>query len=549
MNEPKAGPIAAGGREGSVLTGGSVRTSVADSSPWAPLRRPAFRWLWLGVLISTIGTWMQTVGAQWLVVDKPNAAVLVSLVQAANTLPVMLLAFPGGVLADAFDRRWLLLTVQGYFFAVGVLLAVLTAAGQMPPALLLVFTFALGVGVAVQLPTWGATIPEVVPRAELRAASRLDLVSVNVSRAVGPALAGLVIAHLGGVPVVFAVNALSVVVLAVALLTWRRRQPGLDAVRERFVPALRAGGRFVWNEPVVRRLLLRAVVFIAPAMALWALLPLIATQRLGLGADGYGALFAALGVGAVVGALVLGRVTTLSGNAILAAGAILYAAALAVLVLVPRFPVALATLTVAGLAWMAVTSTLQAELQLVLPAWVRARGVAVYTVTFTGSQTLGALLWGVVADRAGLQPAVLLAAAVVLGGVAAGIVWRVPETGHLDPQPAVYWGEPRLAFDPEPNSGPVLIAVHYTVPAERHTAFLDAMGQLRRSRLRTGASRWELYRDGEQPDRFVELFRVPSWEEHLRQHEGRLTRTDQIVEEAALAFSHPPATADHLLPP
>src|SRR5918912_731213 len=352
MSEPKAGPIAAGGREGSALRGGPVPTSAADSSPWAPLRRPTFRWLWLGVLISTIGTWMQTVGAQWLVVDKPSAAVLVSLVQAANTLPVMLLAFPGGVLADAFDRRWLLLTVQGYFFSVGVLLAVLTAAGQMPPALLLVFTFALGVGVAVQLPTWGATIPEVVPRAELRAASRLDLVSVNVSRAVGPALAGLVIAHLGGVPVVFAVNALSVVVLAVALLTWRRRQPGLDAVRERFVPALRAGGRFVWNEPVVRRLLLRAVVFIAPAMALWALLPLIATQRLGLGADGYGALFAALGAGAVLGALVLGRVTTLSGNGILAAGAILYAAALAVLVLVPRIPVALAALAGTGLAWM-----------------------------------------------------------------------------------------------------------------------------------------------------------------------------------------------------
>src|ERR687884_2344163 len=128
--------------------GGPVELSAAPgSSPWGPLRRPAFRWLWLGVLISTIGTWMQTVGAQWLVVDKPNAAVLVSLVQAANTLPVMLLAFPGGVLADAFDRRWLLLTVQGYFFAVGVLLAVLTAAGQMPPALLLAFTFALGAGV------------------------------------------------------------------------------------------------------------------------------------------------------------------------------------------------------------------------------------------------------------------------------------------------------------------------------------------------------------------------------------------------------------------
>jgi MFS family permease len=524
--------------------------AAAHSSGWAPLRQQAFRWLWLGVLISWIGTWMQTVGAQWLVVDAPNAPLLVSLVQAANTLPVMLLALPGGVLADSFDRRWLLVTVQSYFFAVGVLLAVLTAVGQMPPALLLAFTFALGAGVAVQQPGWGATIPDLVPRTQLRAASRLDLVSVNVSRAIGPALAGLVIAHLGGVPLVFALNAVSVVFLAVALLLWHRTQPELEGARERFVPALRAGGRFVWHEPAVRRLLLRAIIFVTPAMALWALLPLIATRRLGVGADGYGALFGALGVGAIVGALVLGRMTrSLSTNAALAGGGVLYAAALAAIVLVPNFTVALITLVFSGVAWMAVTSTLQAELQLVLPAWVRARGVATYTVTFMASQTAGALLWGIIANRVGLQPTVLLAAAVVLAGVVAGLFWRVPDTGQLDPQPAVYWTDARLAVDPEPDAGPVLVTVEFTVSLERQAAFLEAMDHLRRSRLRTGATRWELYRDGERPDRFVELFRVPSWEEHLRQHAGRLTATDRVVEEAALAFSDPPVRADHLFPP
>src|SRR3954471_1793851 len=158
--------------------------TAADSTPWKPLRHRAFRWLWLGLLISSTGTWMQTVGAQWLVVEAPDAAGLVALVQAANTLPVMLLALPGGVLADSFDRRWLLFTVQVYFFVVGILLAFLTAAGQTPPIVLLTFTFALGVGVAVQLPTWGATVPDLVPRTELRAAARLDLVNVNVSRAI-----------------------------------------------------------------------------------------------------------------------------------------------------------------------------------------------------------------------------------------------------------------------------------------------------------------------------------------------------------------------------
>lgn len=416
------------------------RPADADASAWAPLRQRAFRWLWLGVLISSVGTTMQTVGAQWLLVDEPNAAALVSLVQAASTLPIMLLAPVGGVLADSFDRRRLLFAVQAYFFAAGAALAALSAAGRMTPALLLAFTFALGAGVALQLPGWGATIPELVPRAQLRAASRLDLASLNLSRAVGPALAGLIIAHLGGVPVVFALNAASVVFLGVALLVWRQPQPPrrpTERPREQFVPALRAGGRYAWHEPAVRRLLLRAVLFVAPAAALWALLPLVASRRLGVAADGYGVLFGALGVGAVVGALLLGRVQAhLATNGTLALGAILYAAALAALVIFPGFPAALAAALFAGLAWMTVTSTLQAELQLLLPAWVRARGLAIYTVTFMGAQTAGALLWGLTAESVGLQPAVLLAAGVLLAGVIAGACWPVPATGDVTPEPS-----------------------------------------------------------------------------------------------------------------
>ena len=540
-----------GGPGDAVGSGSSASLpAIGDSAPWAPLAQRAFRWLWLGMLFSWIGTWMQTVGAQWLLVDAPNAAVLVSLVQAATTLPLMLLALPGGVLADSFDRRRLLLTVQVYLFVLGVLLTAFTAAGLMPPALLLAFTLAIGVGAAVQLPTWQAMMPELVPRSQLRAAAGLDQVSVNGARSIGPVLAGLVIAFLGGVPVVFALYAVCAVVFAVALFFWRRPEREVEDRRERLVPALRAGGRYVWHEPVVRRILLRVVVFVAPAMALWALLPLIATQRLGLGAGGYGVLFGAFGLGAMVGAVVLGRVRDqLTNNGMLGVAGILYAAASAVIVLTPSFPAALATLVFAGLAWMAVTSTLAAELQLFLPAWVRARGLAVYTVIFTGSMTAGALLWGLVAEVVGLQATFLVAAVVVLAGVVAGVVWRVPQTGHLDPQPVTYWPAARLAFDPEADAGPILVTVEFTVAPERESAFLEAMDHLRRSRRRTGASRWELYRDGDRPDRFVEIFSVPSWEEHERQHEGRLTSADRAVEEAALAFSDPPARAEHLLPP
>jgi predicted MFS family arabinose efflux permease len=219
------------------------------------------------------------------------------------------------------------------------------------------------------------------------------------------------------------------VLLAVALLVWRPPPRPTERPKERFVPAIRAGGRFVWREPAVRRLLLRAGLFVVPAAALWALLPLVASRRLGLAADGYGVLFGALGAGAIVGALLLGRVQArLATNGTLAVGGVLYASALAAVVTFPGFPAALVALLLAGLAWMTVTSTLQAELQLVLPAWVRARGLSIYTLTFMGAQTASVLLWGLAANRAGLQPAVLLAAGVLLAGVIAGAVWRVPET-------------------------------------------------------------------------------------------------------------------------
>lgn len=535
------------GRTGSVPSEALERSG---SSPWAPLARGAFRWLWVGMLFSWIGTWMQTVGAQWLLVDAPNAPVLVSLVQAATTLPLMLLALPGGVLADSFDRRRLLIIVQAYLVVLGIALAALTAAGRMPPALLLAFTFALGVGAAVQLPTWQAMIPELVPRTQLRSAAQLDQVSVNGARAIGPAVAGLVIAYFGGVPAVFALYAVCAVVFAVALFFWRRPDAGSQGRRERFVPALRAGGRYVWHEPVVRRILLRVILFVPAAMALWTLLPLIASQRLGLGAAAYGALFGAFGAGAIMGAAVLGRVRgRVSTNGLLTLAGLVYAAASASIVLVPGLLGALLILVLAGLAWMAVASTFAAELQLFLPAWVRARAFAIYMVTFTGSMTLGALVWGQVAGKFGLRPTFLFAAAVLLGGIIAGVFIRVAETGHLDHEPAIYWPEARLAFDPELDTGPVLVSVEFTVAPEREVAFLAAMDHLRQSRRRTGAMRWALYRDGDRPDHFVEIFTIPSWEEHLRQHSGRLTATDREVEEAALGFSDPPALARHLLPP
>lgn len=517
-------------------------------SLWAPFRRRAFFWLWLGVVVSSIGAWAQTVGAQWLFVHDPNAATIVTLIQTAATLPMMLLALPAGVLADAFDRRDLMLGVQVYFVAVAALLAGLTAAGMMQPALMLAFTFAIGVGQALLVPTWQALISDLVPRHELAAATRLDMVSVNVARALGPLLAGVIISR-WGVPPVFAMTAAAGSVLALVLLAWRRPRV-TSGKREAFFPALAAGARFVRHEPSVQKILFRLAAFIAPGCAVWALLPLIASRQLHMEADGYGLLFSALGFGAVVGALALGKIKQrFSSNGVLVMAAVVFALAFAILVLVPGSWIALPMLVVCGFAWTASVATFISELQLFLPGWVRARVIAIYLTVFLGAQATASPVWGLVTQFLGLQTAVLTAAGLVGVSAAIGLLLKVPENHMLDPSPLAYWGPAQVLLKPEAQAGPIVVSVEYDVSPDEEADFLDAMAAVRRSRLRSGASRWDLYRVGERPNLFVEHFQVPTWQEHQRQHNDRLTGEDKILEEAAFARIIGSPRTYHLLPP
>jgi len=522
-----------------------VSTAV---SSWAPLRLPVFRMLWIAVLAGNVGTWMQTVGAQWLVVHQPDAATWVSLVQVATTAPVLLLALPSGTLADTFDRRRLLLGVQVALFLIGVVLTVLTVLDRMPPPLLLFFTFLLGVGQALTLPTWQAVIPEVVPRDELPSASALGAVNTNLARSAGPALAGLLVAQFGSA-VVFGLNALSFGVFALALIRWRRPAQTGPSHPEHFGSALRAGGRYVRYSPVVRRLLARVVLFVLPGSVVWGLLPVVAQQELGMGAAGYGVLLAALGVGAIAGALIMPRVrATLGPNRLIVLAGVVYGGALLVVAWVPQPVAVTAVLVAAGLAWMTLVSRMNATLQLFLPNWVRARGFGIYQVTFAGGQALGALLWGQVASLAGLETAFVAAAVLMLAGTLTVLWWPVHEQDGAGRSPAIYWAEPHIMLQPHLDEGPVLITSAYRVDEANVDAFVEAMQAVRGSRLRTGATRWELFRDGADPARFVEVYQVPTWAEHLRQHEGRLTVGDERAEERAAAFATGPAEVSHLLP-
>ncbi|MGD0553855.1 MAG: MFS transporter [Streptosporangiaceae bacterium] len=496
--------------------------------PKSPLADPAFRSLWVAEGVSGIGTWMQTVGAQWMLVHQAHAATLVSIVQAASLLPVMFVSLPAGVLADLLDRRQLLLAAQGGMAVIAALLAVLTAVHLTTPTLLITLTFLLGCGQALTNPAWQAIQPTLVSREQIPAAAALNSMNVNISRAIGPALAGVIVA-VSGSWVVFTINAVSFTGVLIALARWHEH-PDSRTSAQTLLPAMRSGTRYLRYAPGVRRILLRAGLFVVPASALWALLAIVASQRLRIGSGGYGLLLAALGVGAVAGALTLSRIRQrMSSNAILVVFSLVFAAGIAVAGTVTNTPAVVVAMVISGVAWLAVLSTLNTVMQLALPAWVRARALSMYLIVFMGGQGVGSLLWGAIAGPLG-TPAALVIAAVVLAAGVVTFAW-IPLhslTETMD-RTIAHFPEPTLAFTPAPDDGPVIVAVIYRVPADQAGSFVTAMGKLSESRQRTGATRWGLFRDAGDAERYVELFEVPSWSEHELQHQERVTGFDADI--------------------
>ncbi|MEV4508527.1 MFS transporter [Dactylosporangium sp. NPDC049525] len=526
----------------------AISAGARPVTAWSPLRVRAFRMLWIGTAAANLGAWMQIVGAQWMLVADMGGEALVALVHTATTLPVLLLAMPAGALADIVNRTRLLVGAQLFIAAVAVSMTVLGAIGELEPGMLLMATFALGAGAALSAPAIGALIPDLVPRAELVEASALGAISVNVARAVGPAIAGLIIAATGATTV-FALNAAAALGFATLLVFGRIGPKGVAEDREHFAAALYAGGRYVRHTRVVGRILLRAVLFVVPATAIWALLPLFAGRDLGLGPDGYGLLLGALGVGAILGAVLLPRLPAgPSTNGTVAVASLAYAGTLVAMAVLRR-PVPLTVCMVpAGVAWVAILANVNAQIQLFLPGWVRARGLAVYQVFVIGGQAIAAGCWGLVGHHFGLRAAFLAAAGLLVAGVLTAARWPLPDTRGINQNPAVYWPEPHLVMEPEPGGGPVLVTVTYTVRPERQDAFVAAMTPIGQARRRTGASRYRLFREGEVPDRFVEAFLVPSWEEHMRQHYGRLTLDEKAQERRAVALAEGRPVIRHMLP-
>jgi MFS family permease len=529
---------------------------MSDASPtqnrvsaWAPLTQPKFRILWIAQLGSNIGVWMQSVGAQWFLVEQTHSSVLVAWVQTASLVPVFLLSLLAGVLADAFDRRRLLIATNALSTVVAAALTVITLTGSLQPWSLLLITFLLGCSTALTSPAWQAIQPELVPREQLSAAASLGSVTVNGARAIGPAVAGVLVA-LSGPSLVFALNAISFVGVILALAFWKRPPQHSTRSRERLGPAMTAGIRYVRSGPIVRRILLRSALFALPASALWALLPSAAQTQLGLGAAGYGILLGVLGLGALLGVAIMSTLRNhFSSSTILIGSALAFALGTGSVAAGP-FAVTVICLMVAGVAWIATLTTLNAAMQLSLAQWVRARGLSAYLLVFMGSQAIGSFLWGILSGVIGPVPTLLIAAGILVAVAASVLVLPLqPQTGTLDRSVvALCDPTPTLLFDPHPTDGPVVIAITYRVPADHVDGFAHAMRAVERSRRRTGASAWRLDRSGEEADVFREEFTVRSWDEYQRQSFDRWTQSDQDGYTAATVFAHGPQSLTHYFP-
>ena len=515
-----------------------------------PLRNPAYAVLWTATVVTNIGWWMYTAAAAWLMTDLSVDPWMVSLVQVSSSLPMFLLALPAGALADVVDKRRLLILAESAIVVISLAFAALVWLDRITPVTLLLFTLVLGAGAAVVAPAWQSIVPLLVTRKEeLPLAVALNSVGVNISRAIGPALVGVLTVGVG-VSAPFWINAVSNIGSVGGLLWWRPPQrTGSRLPTERFHAAIRTGARYARHNPLLRATLFRAIGFFLFASAYWALLPLVARTQIGGGPTLYGLLLGAIGAGAVVGALALPKLTARLGrNGLLLAATIGTAVALALFGMAREPWTAFAGSVLAGMCWIAAVSSLNVSAQYALPDWVRGRGLAIYVTAFSGAMALGSAVWGQLASIIGLPITHFIAAACTLVAIALMRRWRLQESGGIDLAPSLHWPAPAVVGHVEDDAGPVLVTVEYDVPANNREQFLDALDRLSAERRRDGAYAWGVFEDTAKRGRFLETFLVESWLEHLRQHE-RVTEADRAVEVRVRSFLSNEPKTNHLVTP
>ena len=517
---------------------------TSSDSIWAALRQRTFRRLWCASLALNLTIWMQSVAAAWLMVSLTTSPLMVALIQTASALPSFLFALPAGVMADLLDRRRYLMSVLAFMVVCALLLCVLSVGGGPGPWMLLLLTFCLGTGFALQGPAWFTAQSESVPRPMLASALALSALSYSSARAVGPAIAGAVVSA-AGVLAVFALGALLLGAALMVVVFWKNPKAVHQLPPENLLSGINSALRYVRHSDMMKVQIVRTVLFVGAASALWALLPLLA----GSGAGAYGLLLGSMGGGSVADALLLPRLKDkVDINRMMSVAVVMYALATLAAAFLHSLPLLCVALALSGVAWIAVGNTNMLALQSAVPGWIRARSLAVYMLVFQGAMAAGSAFWGAIATHAGAQSTLAASAALMM--VVMFVMHRLP--ARLGELPEVTEASSPLhgeqAFDDLPENATIAVQIRYQVAPERRDEFVRQAYAIGKVRRRDGASMWRLYRDLGSETCFVERFVVDSWRQYLRQR-GRATMADLAAEQKlwALHSGSTPPRIDHFI--
>jgi MFS family permease len=500
----------------------------------APLRHLAFRRIWSASLLSNLGLLIQAVGAAWAMTQMTSSADKVALVQTALMLPVMLIAMPAGAIADMYDRRIVSLLSLSIALAGATALTVLAWLDMVTPTTLLVFCFIVGSGMALFGPAWQSSVSEQVPADMLPSAVALNGISYNIARSFGPAIGGIVVATLGAVAA-FAANAILYLPLVVALFVWRRESQPSRLPRERLNRAIVSGVRYIANSPSIKIVLVRTLVTGLIGGSISALMPLVVRDLLNGGAQTYGIMLGAFGMGAVIGALNIGEVRKrMSGEAAVRACAISMGGAIAAVAMSHEKVLTAAALVVAGAAWMLAVALFNIGVQLSAPRWVAGRSLAIFQASISGGIAIGSWGWGRLTDSAGVEVALLVSAVLMLLSPLLGIWLHMPRVGARN-EDAEVLADPEVQLSLTARSGPLVVEIEYRVAQEDARAFHNVMQDVQLSRQRNGAYGWSIARDIADPELWTERYHCPTWLDYLRQR-NRSTQSERELHQSAMDF-------------
>ena len=516
------------------MTAPSRRSMFAAEGVAAPLRHSIFRRIWLASLLSNLGLLIQAVGAAWAMTQMASSADKVALVQTALMLPVMLISMPAGAIADMYDRRIVSLVSLSIALSGASALTVLAWLGLVTPQLLLAFCFIVGSGMALFGPAWQASVTEQVPAETLPSAVALNGISYNIARSFGPAIGGIVVATAGAVAA-FAANAILYIPLLVVLFLWRRTSEPSRLPRERLNRAMVSGVRYIANSPSIKIVLARTLVTGVIGGSVSALMPLVARDLLHGGAQTYGIMLGAFGMGAVLGALNIGEVRKrLGGEAAIRACAISMGGAIAAVGLSHEPVLTAAALVIAGAAWMLAVALFNIGVQLSAPRWVAGRSLAAFQASIAGGIAIGSWGWGRLTDAVGVEIALLVSGALMLASPLLGLWLRMPRVGARN-EDAEVLADPEVQLSLTARSGPLVVEIEYRVAQENARAFHNVMQEVQLSRQRNGAYGWSVARDIADPELWTERYHCPTWLDYLRQR-NRSTQSERALHQRAMDF-------------